>query len=47
MPFMSVWFCSMYTASFALYWVTSNIYQMVQQYITDRLQAPPKEGDEQ
>ena len=28
-PLMSVFFCWSYNAAFALYWVTSNIYQIV------------------
>ncbi|NLB42008.1 MAG: YidC/Oxa1 family membrane protein insertase [Clostridiales bacterium] len=33
MPLMSVWFCTMYTASFAIYWVTANIFQIAQSLI--------------
>ena len=36
MPLMSVWFTSMYTSAFSLYWVTSNIFQIVQQLIYNR-----------
>lgn len=32
-PIMSIWFTSMYTAAFGIYWVTSNIFQIVQQAI--------------
>ena len=46
MPLMSVWFCTMYTASFAIYWVTSNLYQIVQQFIINKSSTPKKEvGD--
>ena len=30
MPLMSVWFCINYTASFAIYWVTANLFQIAQ-----------------
>ena len=33
MPIMSIWFTSMYTSAFRIYWVTSNIFQIVQQAI--------------
>jgi YidC/Oxa1 family membrane protein insertase len=47
MPLMSVWFCIMYTASFAIYWVTSNLFQIVQQLIFKKKSAPVvKEGDQ-
>lgn len=36
MPLMSVWFTSMYTAAFALYWVTSNIFQIVQMLVLNK-----------
>ncbi|HZJ82382.1 MAG TPA: YidC/Oxa1 family membrane protein insertase [Clostridia bacterium] len=41
MPLMSVWFTSMYTSSFSIYWVTSNIFQIAQQLIYNRMN--PKE----
>lgn len=43
-PIMSVWFTSMYTAAFAVYWVTSNIFQIVQQTLYNRINSPRKEG---
>lgn len=47
MPLMSVWFCIMYTASFAIYWVTANLFQIVQQLIMQRLTPPViKEGEQ-
>jgi YidC/Oxa1 family membrane protein insertase len=47
MPLMSVWFCIMYTASFAIYWVTANLFQIAQQLIMQRLTPPViKEGDQ-
>ncbi len=46
MPLMSVWFCVQYTASFAIYWVTSNLFQIVQQFLLKRYLAPEvKEGE--
>lgn len=42
MPLMSVWFTSMYTSSFSIYWVTSNIFQIGQQLIYNRMN--PKDG---
>lgn len=36
MPLMSIWFTSMYTAAFALYWVSSNTFQIVQTLILNR-----------
>lgn len=47
MPFMSVWFCSMYTASFAVYWVTANLFQMGQHIVMEKLNPPIKEGENQ
>ncbi|HHU77769.1 MAG: YidC/Oxa1 family membrane protein insertase [Caldicoprobacterales bacterium] len=48
MPLMSVWFCIMYTASFAIYWVTSNLFQIAQQLIFKKYLAPAaKEGDQE
>ena len=44
MPLMSVWFCSMYTASFAIYWVASNIFQIVQQLLYNKKYSVVKEG---
>lgn len=48
MPFMSVWFCIMYTASFAIYWVTANLFQIVQHLVLKNLNPPAviKEGDQ-
>ena len=47
MPLMSVWFCMMYTASFAIYWVTTNLFQIVQQLIMKKRTPPAeKEGDQ-
>lgn len=43
MPLMSVWFCTMYTASFAIYWVTANIFQIAQQIIMVKLMPPAKD----
>lgn len=37
MPIMSVWFTSMYTSAFSIYWVTSNTFQIVQQLIYSRI----------
>jgi len=31
MLFMSLYFCAQYNAAFALYWVVSNIYAIVEQ----------------
>jgi YidC/Oxa1 family membrane protein insertase len=47
MPLMSVWFCLSYTASFAIYWVTSNIFQIAQQFILKKHMAPVVEEGEQ
>jgi len=48
MPLMSVWLCVQYTASFAIYWVTSNLFQIAQQFIIKRHFAPEvKEGEEE
>jgi len=41
-PIMSVWFTSMYTAAFGIYWVTSNIFQIVQQFIYEKKNPSPK-----
>lgn len=43
-PLLSVWFCSMYTAAFAIYWVTANVFQIIQQAIYNRIYQPVKEG---
>ena len=43
-PILSVWFTSMYTAAFGIYWITSNIFQIVQQIIYNNLNQPEKEG---
>jgi len=46
MPIMSVIFCYKYTASFAIYWITSNLFQIVQQLIFKKVFRPQvKEGD--
>ncbi|NLJ40999.1 MAG: YidC/Oxa1 family membrane protein insertase [Clostridiales bacterium] len=42
MPLMSIWFTSMYTSAFSIYWVTSNIFQIVQQLIYNRLNPETK-----
>ena len=31
MTFMSIYFCAIYNSAFALYWVVSNIYAIVEQ----------------
>ena len=36
MPLMSVWFCASSAAAFAVYWVTSNAYQIIQSLILKR-----------
>ena len=36
MPIMSIWFTSMYTAAFAIYWVSSNMFQIVQMLILNK-----------
>ena len=49
MPLMSLYFCTMYTASFAIYYVTSNIFQIVQTIVTQKTFSPKdvsKEGEE-
>ena len=46
MPIMSIWFTSMYTSAFSIYWVTSNIFQIVQQLIYDRINSEGKTGKE-
>lgn len=46
MPLMSVWFTSMYTSAFSIYWVTSNVFQIVQQLIYNRLNPERKTGKE-
>ncbi|HZJ57957.1 MAG TPA: YidC/Oxa1 family membrane protein insertase [Clostridia bacterium] len=46
MPIMSVWFTSMYTSAFSIYWVTSNIFQIVQQLIYNRIEPGAKTGKE-
>ncbi len=46
MPIMSVWFTSMYTSAFSIYWVTSNIFQIVQQLIYNRMNPEGKTGKE-
>ncbi|MFU0801023.1 MAG: membrane protein insertase YidC [Xylanivirga thermophila] len=44
MPIMSIWFCSMYTSAFSLYWVASNIFQIVYMIIYDRKNNKEKEN---
>ena len=46
MPLMSVWFTSMYTSAFSIYWVTSNVFQIAQQLIYDHINSDKtvKEG---
>ncbi|MGI6373656.1 MAG: YidC/Oxa1 family membrane protein insertase [Caldicoprobacterales bacterium] len=46
MPIMSIWFTSMYTSAFSIYWVTSNIFQIVQQLIYNRMNPEVKTGKE-
>lgn len=46
MPIMSVWFTSMYTSAFSIYWVTSNIFQITQQLIYSRKKPEGKTGKE-
>ena len=46
MPIMSVWFTSMYTSAFSIYWVTSNIFQITQQLIYNRMNPEGKTGKE-
>jgi len=46
MPIMSVWFTSMYTSAFSIYWVTSNLFQIVQQLIYNRIYPEGKTGKE-
>jgi len=43
-PILSVWFTAMYTAAFGVYWVTNNIFQIVQQIIYNRTNSPEGEG---
>ncbi|NLO81988.1 MAG: YidC/Oxa1 family membrane protein insertase [Clostridiales bacterium] len=43
-PILSVWFTSMYTAAFGVYWITSNIFQIVQQIVYNNINKPEKEG---
>jgi len=45
MPLMSVWFCTMYTSAFAIYWVTANLFQIGQYFVIKRLNPPVKEGE--
>lgn len=45
MPIMSVWFCTN-TASFAIYWVTSNLYQIVQSLIMRKKASKKQEERE-
>jgi len=41
-PIMSIWFTSMYTAAFGIYYVTSNIFQIIQQTIYNWKNPPQK-----
>jgi len=43
-PILSVWFTAMYTAAFGVYWVTNNVFQIVQQIIYNRTNPPKGEG---
>jgi YidC/Oxa1 family membrane protein insertase len=43
-PILSVWFTAMYTAVFGVYWVTNNIFQIVQQIVYNRTNSPEGEG---
>lgn len=44
-PLLSVWFCATSTATFAIYWVASNIFQIIYSYIMKRMNnSPVKEG---
>ena len=36
MTFMSLYFCAIYNSAFALYWVVSNIYALVENIAFDR-----------
>lgn len=42
MPLMSIWFTSMYTSAFSIYWVTSNLFQIAQQLIYNRMNPEGK-----
>src|SRR5699024_10044351 len=44
MPLMSVWFTTMYTAAFAIYWVSSNLFQIAQMLILDRMSEKEEEN---
>lgn len=43
-PILSVWFTAMYTAAFGVYWVTNNIFQIVQQIMYNRRNSSEGEG---
>jgi YidC/Oxa1 family membrane protein insertase len=43
-PLLSVWLTAMHTAAFGVYWVTSNLFQIAQQIIYNRINSPEKEG---
>ncbi|NMA95060.1 MAG: YidC/Oxa1 family membrane protein insertase [Clostridiales bacterium] len=45
MPIMSIWFTSMYTAAFALYWVASNVFQIAQMLILDKKSDKEKDKE--
>ena len=36
MTFMSLYFCAIYNSAFALYWVVSNVYALVEHVMFDR-----------
>lgn len=46
MPIMSIWFTSMYTSAFSIYWVTSNLFQIAQQLIYNRMYPEGKTSKE-
>ncbi len=46
MPIMSIWFTSMYTSAFSIYWVTSNLFQIAQQLIYNRMYPKGKTDKE-
>ena len=40
MPFMTVWFAFMLPAGVGLYWIASNVFQMVQQFVLNKYYVP-------
>lgn len=42
-PLISVWFCYMSASSFATYWVTSNLFQIIQQVLYNRIKPAVRE----